>query len=60
MKKVLSVILFILALWFVAAGVLNAVFRSRVGLEPEYGVVCVLPLLGGLLAWRGVALWRRS
>lgn len=60
MKKVLSVILFILALWFIAAGVLNAVFRSRVGLEPEYGVVCVLPLLGGLLAWGGVALWRRS
>lgn len=60
MKKVMSVILFILAVWFVAAGVLNAVFRSRVGLTPEYSVVCVLILLGGLIAWGGVALWRRS
>lgn len=60
MKKVFSMILFLLAAWFVAAGVLNAVLRSRVGLEPEYGVVCVLPLLGGLLIWGGAALWKRS
>jgi len=60
MKKVLSVILFIIAIWFVAAGILNAVLRSNAGLAPEFGVVCVLPLLGGLIAWGGVSLWRRS
>lgn len=60
MKKVLSAILFILALWFIAAGIVPAVFRSSAGLEPEYSVLCVLTLLGGLLAWGGIALWRRS
>jgi uncharacterized membrane protein HdeD (DUF308 family) len=60
MKKIFSAILFFLAAWFIAAGILNAVFRSRVGLEPEYAVVCILPLLGALLAWWGVNLWKQS
>jgi uncharacterized membrane protein HdeD (DUF308 family) len=60
MKKIFSFILFFIAVWFIAASILNAVLRSRVGLEPEYGVICVLPLIGGLLAWWGANLWKQS
>jgi uncharacterized membrane protein HdeD (DUF308 family) len=60
LRKILSILLFIVAAWFVAAGILNAVLRSRAGLSPEWGVVCILPVLGGLLVWAGIALWRKQ
>jgi uncharacterized membrane protein HdeD (DUF308 family) len=60
MKKVFSVILFFVAIWFIAAGIMPVIFRIRVGLDPNYAVACVLPLLGGLLVWWGFSLWRQS
>ena len=59
MKKVSSIIMFILAALFVIGGLANTLLRSSAGLAPECGAVLLMLAIGGLLVWGGVTLRRK-
>lgn len=60
MKKVLSIILFILAILFAGGAIGNTLLRSSAGLGAECGLVLFMLALAGLLVWGGIALWRKG
>jgi hypothetical protein len=57
--KILAVIIWIIAFAIVVAPIASCSMRSSVGLEPEFGYMCMSGILGALLAWGGLALWKK-
>jgi hypothetical protein len=57
--KILAVFVWIFAFLFLVAPIFACSVRSSVGLQPEYGPMCMMGILGALLTWGGLALWKK-